>query len=134
MRVRKLLQRKFNGLPYPNEYQECKAYYEWACLHPILREYLVKHVNEGKRSKLQGLYLNLIGLKKGLPDYQFPVPNGKYIGLWIEMKTRDEANKKQKIEQINWLKKLQAKGHYATFCFGCEDAIKVTQDYLANRL
>lgn len=132
--IKNKLQGKIPGLPYPNEYQECKAFFEWACLNPKLREFLIKHVNEGKRSKLGGWFLQLIGLRKGLPDYQFPVRNNKFIGLWIEMKTRDEVNRAQKKEQIDWLKKLQDEGHYATFCFGCDHAIQVVTDYLQNRL
>ena len=117
-----------------NEYKECAAYYEWAQYKPILKEYLIKHVNEGKRSKLLGHLLKLIGLRPGLPDYQLPIANLKYIGLWIEMKTIDEKNKKQKPLQIEWLEKLRKAGHYATFSFGWEDARDITVKYLNNLL
>ena len=118
----------------PNEYQECRTYWEWAQHHPILANYLIKHVNEGKRSKILGHLLNLIGMRKGLPDYQLPISNDTYHGLWLEVKTQDERDKKQKKEQVDWLEKLRKAGHYANFAYGCDDAIQQTLDYLNNRV
>jgi|ERR1044071_5760802 hypothetical protein len=117
-----------------SEYQECKAYYAWAQYHPILREYLYKIVNEGKRSRAQGFYLQLIGMRAGLPDYHLPVANNSYHGLWIEMKTKTQKRIAKRENQLSWLDKLKKIGHYATFAYGASDAIKITLDYLNNRI
>lgn len=117
-----------------SEYQECCAYYEWAQYHPIVREYLIHHVNEGKRSIVSGKRLKLIGMRKGLPDYQLPIANQNWHGLWLEMKTPDQKTKKQKIEQIEWVNKLLLVKQYACFAFGCDHAINLTLEYLNNKM
>lgn len=116
-----------------SEYHECFAFYKWAQLHPILSEYLIKNVNEGKRSKIAGHFLKLIGLKPGLPDYHLPLPNDKYHGLWIEMKTVNEVNKKKRKNQTEWIEKLNRIGHYATYAYGWENAATIVKDYLGNK-
>jgi hypothetical protein len=117
-----------------SEYKECRLYWEWAMLHPLLRDYLIKHVNEGKRSNIGGHLLNLIGMRKGIPDYQLPLANQNWHSLWLEMKRKDEINKKQKKEQIEWHERLRSAGNYATFAYGYEDAAQKTMDYLHNRI
>lgn len=117
-----------------SEYQECKAYFEWAQYYPVLREYLFKIVNEGKRSKINGNMLKLIGLRAGLPDYQLPIPNKNWNGLWIEMKKRSHAGKTKKDNQNEWISKLIKVKQYATYAYGWEDAAKITMDYLNNKI
>lgn len=67
-------------------------------------------------------------------DYQWPVPNKKYIGLWLEFKRVDERGKKTKPEQDEWIARLLKIGHYASYAYGCDDAIKIYTDYVNNRL
>lgn len=117
-----------------SEYKECLAFYQWAHINPILAEYLIKNTNEGKRTKKSGYFLKLIGLKAGLPDYHLPVPNDKYHGLWIEMKTLDEENKKKRNNQTEWIEKLNRIGHYAIYAYGWVNASKIVKDYLGNKL
>ena len=125
--------RNISPTEIPDEYSECVAYFKWAQLNWLVREYLIHHVNEGKRSKTQGYYLNCIGLRKGLPDYQLPIPNENWLGLWIEMKTIDQRNRKQKKEQIEWIDRLIKIGHFATFAYGWQHAAEITMDYLNNK-
>lgn len=117
----------------PTEYEECKAFFEWAQLLPIVSKYLIKHVNEGKRSKITGLYLQRIGMRKGLPDYQLPISNGKWFGLWIEMKRRTN-NKSHSKEQCEWIDNLIKVNQFATFAYGWEDAVRITTDYLNKKI
>jgi hypothetical protein len=117
-----------------NEYQECKAFWEWAQYNPILAEYLYKIVNEGKRTARNGASLKLIGLRAGLPDYHLPIGVGDWNGLWIEMKTRDQSDEKQSQKQKEWIRKLKKANHYATFAYGWEHAAKITTAYLQNKL
>lgn len=116
------------------EYQECKAFWKWAQTKPILADYLIKHVNEGKRSYVAAKYLHLIGMRKGLPDYQLPIPNKKFHGLWLEMKRVNQKNRKKGIEQLEWQSRLLEMGHCAMFAYGAEDAAKIILDYLSNKI
>lgn len=118
----------------PTEMQECIAYWQWAQTVPILRDYLFKIVNEGKRSPIHGRQLKLIGLRKGLPDYHYPVANKNWNGFWLEMKKRQLRRSSIPDYQDEWIEKLIRIGHYATFAFGWEDAASKTLDYLNNRL
>ena len=117
-----------------NEYQECKKYFEWAQGQEGVGEYLIKHVNEGKRTALMGRYLNLIGMRSGLPDYQMPVANKKWLGLWIEMKLPTGGMGAVTPMQKAWQSKLREAGHYATVAFGADEAIKVTKMYVNNEI
>jgi hypothetical protein len=114
------------------EMQECKAYWQWAQTVPILRDYLFKIVNEGKRSVIYGHQLKLIGMRKGLPDYHLPVANNNWNGFWLEMKIRNKSEKSLPEEQKIWVEKLREIKHYASFAYGWEDASKKTLDYINN--
>lgn len=114
-----------------SEYQECKAYWDWAQYHPPIGKYLIKHCNENKNPIWFNQYLLRIGMRPGLPDYQFPIPNEKWSGLWIEMKRKGG---KVQNNQIRWINDLKAINHYATVAYGAEDAIRITLDYINNRI
>jgi hypothetical protein len=73
-------------------------------------------------------------MRKGLPDYQYPLKNATYASLWLEMKRIDQREKEKKPEQDAWLEKLRKAGHYATYAYGCEDAIRIYNDYINDRL
>lgn len=115
-----------------SEYQECLAYFKWAQYHPVLKEYLIKIVNEGKRNAITGYRLQLIGLRAGLPDYYLPISNRNYNGLWIEMKVSKSFNKRN--NQDEWIEKLKKIGHYAIYAIGWQEAARVTMDYLEDRI
>lgn len=116
------------------EYQECLAFYQWTQWHPLLRDYTIKNVNEGKRSEKTGYFLKQIGLQPGLPDYHIPIPTSKYHGLWIEMKTEAERHRKKRQNQNKWIENLNKIGHYATYAYGATDAIRIVQGYLAEKI
>ncbi len=118
----------------PSEMDECKAYWKWAQNYPVLRNYLYKIVNEGRRSPISGKNLKLIGLRKGIPDYHLPVANEKYYGFWLEMKTQDQSNYRISVYQSEWIDKLRAVNQYATFGYGWEDAAKKTLAYIKNKI
>jgi len=118
----------------PSEYQECKAFWGYAQRIPTLGEYLIKHANERIGHSWFTKALIAIGMRPGLLDYQWPVPNRKYLGLWLEFKRKDQREEKKKPEQDEWIEKLLKIGHYATYAYGCDDAIKIYTDYVNNRL
>ena len=117
-----------------SEYQECLAFFKWAQYDPILREYLIKIVTEGQRSPQSAYFLKMIGLRPGLPDYYLPIKNDKYNGLWIEMKRVDQRKVQKRDTQDDWIARLLKIGHYATYAYGSTDAIRITQEYLNDRI
>lgn len=120
-------------MPIASEYQECKAFWEYAQNVPLLRDNLIKNVNEGKREKWYLLALLNVGMRPGLPDYHLPVPLGGYHGLWLEIKRRGfEGHKKDGMQDL-WIARLLKLGHYATYAYGCDDAIRICSDYLQNK-
>lgn len=118
----------------PSEQAECLALWKWAQLNPNVKEYLIKNTNEGKRSPQYGSSLKKIGLRPGLPDYHLPLSNKKYNGLWIEMKRSNQAGIKKNQKQDDWITKLNAIGHYATYAYGWHHAAEVILDYLGNKI
>lgn len=119
-----------------SEHQECKAFWQYAQNIPMLREYLIKIPNEGKRESWYGRSLKNIGLRPGLPDYYYPVHNDTWHGLWLEMKRKDvkKSALKQNHLQNEWIEKLIKIGHYACYVYGWEDAVNVYNDYIGNRI
>ena len=113
------------------EYQECKAFWEYAQLVPNLRNYLIKIANERTDEVWYIKSLLRIGLRSGLPDYYYPLPNKKYFGLWIEMK---RANGKTTNNQEEWIDKLNKIGHYACIAHGAMEAIDIFNNYINDRL
>lgn len=118
----------------PSEYQECKAFWGYAQRVPRLGEYLIKHANERIGHSWFTKALIAIGMRPGILDYQWPVPNQKYLGLWLEFKRIDQREKKKDVDQDEWIEKLNKIGHYASYAYGCEHAIKIYTDYVNNRL
>lgn len=118
----------------PTEYQECKAFWQYAVAMKF-NDDLVKHANERMGDPnwfVRALYA--IGFRKGLPDYQYIVSNGKYHTLWLEFKRADQREEKKNAEQDEWIERLMKRGHYASYAYGLLDAIKIYTDYINNRL
>lgn len=118
----------------PSEYQECKSFWQYAIAKGFDGD-LIKNANERKGGEswfIQILYA--IGFRKGLLDYHYIVANEKYHGLWIEMKRIDQRDKKKSQEQNEWIEKLLKRGHYASYAYGVDEAIKIYMDYVNNRL
>lgn len=118
----------------PTEYQECKAFWNYAQNVPLLKKYLIKHANERIGYSWFTKALIAIGMRPGLLDYQWPVSNLKYHGLWLEFKRIDQRGKKKDKDQDEWIENLLEIGHYASYVYGCDEAIKVYTDYVNNRL
>jgi len=118
----------------PSEYQECKAFWQWAQTQPILKELLIKNANEHKSDEWFITALLSVGMRPGIPDYHLPYNNGTYSGLWLEFKRSDQRDKPKKINQEAWLEKLSKFGHYACYVYSCDEAINICTSYLNNIL
>jgi hypothetical protein len=118
----------------PSENDECKAFWQFLVKSNLSDDW-IKHANE-RMGDPKWFIKNLfhIGFRKGLPDYQFIMSNKTYHNLWIEMKRIDQRNVKKKLEQDEWIARLLKRGHYASYAYGCEDAIRIYRDYVNNRI
>jgi len=73
----------------------------------------------------------------GVPDVNLPWPNDTHAGLCIELKrvafTLHEKNPTQfgtiSEDQLKWLVRLNAAGHHAVVCRGCEHAQATIEAY-----
>ena len=87
----------------------------------------VYHIpNGGKRNAAEAAHLKEQGVKPGVPDLCFPVPKGKYHGMYIEMK--DGKNKTTQ-PQDEWLELLSENGYMTAVCYGFDEAKAVIDKY-----
>lgn len=95
-------------------------------------EPLIFHIcNEAGRSAISGALLNRMGRKKGVSDYFFSMPNKKYHGLYIELKT---ALGKPTEEQLEWIKLVEKHGYAARVAIGATEAFDIFSLYLKSAL
>lgn len=83
-----------------------------------------KSINQAKLFKAEGL-------RKGVPDLIFPVPDrqGKHIGLALEMK-RPDGRGRVSVEQAEFLAKLQEAGWATHVARSAEEAWHVIARHL----
>ena len=81
----------------------------------------------GKLDKITAGRMKAEGLKRGVPDYLLLVRRGNYSALWIELK---KLEGKLSHEQVLWLNQARECGHFATVCYGWEEARDVIIWYL----
>ena len=83
------------------------------------------------------------GLKKGLPDFIFLKNNGKYSGLFIELKKESpflKDNKTLKSDdghlqlQQDVISQLLLEGHYACFAWSLEQFKNIVTNYMECKL
>ena len=90
----------------------------------------------------QAVKQKALGMPKGYPDLFIAEPNNKYHGLFIELKKsglklfkKDGSWINEHIEEQNeMIGKLNARGYYATFCIGFEEAKETIDNYLKGAL
>lgn len=124
-----------------SEANEQKLFIKWLRLqHPNL--IVIVSIGGIKLTLPQVMNQKALGLTKGIPDIFIAEPNGKYCGLFIELKKSGTKLKTKKGTWINehieiqaeMIEKLKARGYYATFCIGFEEAKNIIDNYLNNKL
>lgn len=85
--------------------------------------------NGGFRSKRTAGAMKAEGVRRGVPDYLFPVRRCGFVGLAIELKT---PVGRPSPEQREWIAHLRTQGWRAEVCKGWEQAWAVLRDYLAG--
>lgn len=84
--------------------------------------------NEGKRSPILGAKLRRMGVSRGFPDIEIPIPIKPYHGFYIELK---RIGGKLTQEQQEWLEYLRAQGYYAEAAYGLTHAQQLVANYIA---
>lgn len=101
--------------------------------HPELARLF--HVpNGGARNKVAGAKLKAEGVRRGVPDYLWPLRSGVGdVGLAIELKA---AGGRLEPEQREWIAHLSGQGWRCVVAYGWEEAWGAVCDYagLPNRL
>lgn len=117
-----------------SEFKEQCVIFEWAKLqknrYPDL-EYMFSTLNGVRLNQGQAKKAKLSGNKSGVPDIVMLAPNGKYLGLLIELKVGYNLPSQNQKKYINY---LNSKGYYAKVCIGARDAIETILKYLKNEL
>ena len=116
------------------EDREQKALIKWS-QQPEIRgkfpclKFLYHIPNGGKRDPIEGKHLKQMGVKSGVPDLHFPVPNVKYHGFYIEMKY---GNNKPSENQKWWIKRLRKLGHRVEVCYTWQEAAAALVEYISE--
>lgn len=112
------------------EHNEQASLFRWA--GHMMRKYpkldlMYAVPNAARRSPRQGAWMKAEGMKAGVPDIHLPVANGRFIGLWIEMKA---GKNKLTPEQRRRMDELTHVGHLCVVCYCWLDAAAVIEKYL----
>lgn len=124
----------------PTENQEQRALVKWIKTHYLIRDYLIKTNNEGKRTPGQGFNLKLMGLCVGASDLflAYPSTSKGYHGLWLEVKrnkkyTPSERRTDTWIAEEMFQERMKKVGFAAEFCYGWIHGKAIIDDYLSIR-
>lgn len=120
-----------------DEDEEQKAVINW-CQYNLGRwpelEYIFHVPNGEKREPWVGRKLELMGVKRGVPDLMLLVPRGGFHGLLLEMKRIDKNMSDLSKDQRRFLAFENVQGFATCVGFGSEDAIKKITAYMEGRL
>ncbi len=86
--------------------------------------------NGGRRDAKAGKMLKAEGVVAGVADLLLLLPNGKYHGLCIEMKTSKGA---QSQSQKQWQKEVEEAGYLYLVVRNIEDFMREITDYINER-
>lgn len=100
---------------------------ERARLNPICREYLLHIGNERKSSPYVGKIMKDLGVMAGASDLFLAVPNGRYAGYFIELKS---LGKKPTKIQSEFLAKMKKIGYCTDWFDNWEKAWDSIENYL----
>jgi|YNPBryulayer2012_1023412.scaffolds.fasta_scaffold42434_1 hypothetical protein len=86
--------------------------------------------NGGKRHIITASIMKREGVVRGIPDLFIAYPNGKYAGMFIELKVGTNKLTKHQKEIINVLEKA---GYYVTVCYTINEFIKEVDNYMIEK-
>jgi len=120
---------------FRKERYEQKDIVKWTKKVQTLKDYVLKIGNEGKRTIVQAVEEERMGLLPGASDLFIARPTGRYAGLWVEVKqARVYPPSKRATDhwkrQEAFQERMRAAGFAACFAFGAAHGIKIIQNYL----
>ncbi len=77
-------------------------------------------------------YLLDEGLRLGVSDLFLALPNKDFHGLWLEMKDKNKTISSLSSEQKIFLFEMQKYGYCAQWAAGCDEAIDIILNYMAD--
>jgi hypothetical protein len=83
--------------------------------------------NGGKRDIITASIMKREGVIRGIPDLFIAYPNGKYSGMFIELKV---GNNKPTKHQKEIMQMLEKAGYYVTICYTINEFMKEVNNYL----
>ncbi len=105
------------------------ALIEWARYNPILKRFLFKVGNGGRRSLIAGARAKREGELPGVSDLFLAYPVGHYHGCWLELKSPEKWAKLSTFQR-EWLLNQYQLGYCAGVCYGADEAMKYLSAYL----
>lgn len=111
----------------PLESQEQEAFFQWTHFYDELR-WAHAIPNGGSRNKIEARNLKAQGVKSGIADIFIPVPRKGKHGLYIEMKRKKGGRISP--SQAQFLHDMHEQGYATAVCYGCDEAIRVTKEYM----
>ena len=116
----------------PTENQIQIALMAWIKLQlPHIFDYTIHIANQRKTSLQAGALLKKLGVKAGVSDIFIAWPTNQYFGLWLELKTHKG---KLSAEQHVFMERMSKVGYKAMVSFGLDEAIKIIELYVSNKI
>lgn len=123
----------------PTERQEQKMLVKWVKQHSVIKKFLIKIGNEGKRTPAQGFHEKLMGLCVGASDLFLAYPNCSRTkaGLWIEVKRNmhyppSARKSKSWVAEEAFIEDMKSVGFDGKFCYGWEEGRETIETYLRS--
>lgn len=121
------------------EWREQVAIYQWTQTIQLLRGFVMKFDNEGRRNVVQAAVAKRMGLLPGTSDLFIARPINGYPGLWLEVKqnrpyTPSERAKDTWKRQEAFQERMRSVGFAAHFCFGAENGIEIITNYIRGKM
>lgn len=108
------------------ESQEQSKLFEFASHFEELK-WMFAIPNGGYRDPREAANLKRQGVKAGVSDIFLPVPNGKYHGMFIEMKIKPN---RPTLKQKMFISQMLHNGYSCKICYSSEEAVKEIDKYM----
>ena len=108
-----------------------KACVRWFALRYRRYSPLLWHIpNGGRRDAAEAAKFKEMGVRAGVPDLEFALPNKFYHGLYIEMKS-EKGRQSEKQKRYQFL--LEGQGYRYVVCRSLQDFQDIMNDYIKER-
>ena len=98
--------------------------------YPTLATLLFHAANGGSRNAIEGAKFKRMGVRRGVADIIFLLPNKSYPYLVIELKDRNKG--RQSREQKEWQKQVEKAGGKYAVARTVEDFMTTINEYMNN--